>query len=161
MMLSFKKKEEITCKLQKKFNESVSTVVASMNGIRSNSINKLRKEARAIGVKIQVAPNSLLRRSVLNTPCECLSKIFIKNSIVAFSIKKPSDAAKIFVKFSKNHESFKIKGAAFEGKLIQLDKVDILARLLDYKESIIQLISVLKINSVGNLINILKILSNR
>lgn len=161
MMLNLEKKKKIIYKLQKNFETSLSTVVASINGMQSNAINRLRKEARNSGVCVQVAPNSLLRRAILKTPCECLSGIFVGNSIVAFSSKKPSDAAYIFVQFSKDYENFQIKGAAFEYKLIQSDQVNILANLPEYKESLMRLVSILKINNIGKLINILKILSNR
>lgn len=160
-MLNFKNKKEITDKLKKKFKTALSVVVASINGVASNSINQLRKEARNSGVYIRVVPNSLLHRAIKQTPYECLSSIFIENSIVAFSSKRASDAARIFVQFSKDHENFKIKGAAFDNKLIKLDQIDILSRLPNYQESIIQFILILQISSVGKLINILKILSNQ
>lgn len=161
MILNFKKKEEIVEKLTKNFDTSLSAIVASIHGITSNSINRLRKEARDVGVCIRVAPNSLLRRAVLKTSCTCLSEFFVGNSIIAFSIKNPSDAIRIFVKFSKDHEDFKIKGVTFENKLIKLDQIDILANLPDYKESVIQLIFMLKVSSIGRLINVLLMLSNR
>lgn len=159
-MLSLKKKEKIVNNLQEKFKISLSTVIASINGITSNSINQLRKEAREIGVIVQVVSNSLLRKAVVQTSCACLSKFFIGNNVIAFSTKKPSDAARIFVKFSKIHETFKIKGAFFENKLIKLDQVNILANLPDYEESLIRLMTVLKVGSVSRLINVLKNFSN-
>lgn len=161
MILNFKKKEEVVYKLQKKFETAFSAVVASIYGIEVNLINKLRKESRRVGVYIRFAPNSLLRRAVLNTPCECLSNIFVGNSIVAFSIKNPSDAARIFIQFSRENSDFKIKGAVFENKFIQSDQVNILSNLPGYDESIIRLISVLKMSSIGKLINILKVLFNQ
>lgn len=159
--LIFKKKEEIVSKLKECFNSSLSTVVASVNRISSNAINGFRKEARELGVKVVVAPNSLLNKAVSSTRFLFLSDTFIGSNIVVFSTKNPRDAASICIKFSKNYENFKIKGVCFEDKLIALNDISILAALPSYKESLIRLVSILKVGSIGKLINILMILSNK
>lgn len=160
-MLNFKKKKEIVYELKKKVETALSIIIASIDGIKSNTINQLRKEARDVGVYVQVVPNALLRRVVLKTPLDFLSEFFVRNSIIAFSTRNPGDSARIFVKFSKDYEGFKIKGAVFNNKLIVLDQINILANLPDHKESIIRLILALKISSLGKLFNILQKLSNR
>lgn len=161
MVLSIKKKKEIVFELQKNFRTALSAVVASLNGVTSNVVNQLRKEARDVGIYMKVVPNSLLRRAVLKTSYECLSNFFVGESIIAFSTKKPNDAARVFVEFSKEYENLKIKGAVFEGKLIKGDQIYILSNLPDYKESILQFMLILQTISIGNFIKILQELSNR
>lgn len=161
MVLSVNKKKEIVYKVQKSFETALSAVVASLHGVTSNLVNKLRREARDYGVYMRVVPNSLLRRAVFKTSYECLSEFFVGESVIAFSTKKPNDAARILVKFSKEYENLKIKAAVFEGKLIKIDQINILSNLPDYKESILQFILILKIISIGNFIKILQELSNK
>lgn len=159
MVLSIDKKKEIVCELKKNFSTALSTVVASVSGITANSVNQLRKEARSLGVCMRIVPNSLLRRAVHKTSLVFLSDFFVGESVIAFSTKNPSDAARIFVKFSKDYENFKIKGAAFEGKLISTDQIDLLSNLPSFTESMLQFILILKMITVGNLIKLLKELS--
>ncbi|CAD83241.1 50S ribosomal subunit protein L10 [Candidatus Blochmanniella floridana] len=161
MVLSIKKKEQIVCKIQEVFKISSSAVIASLSNITSNSMNQLRKESRDCGVYIKVIPNTLLRRALKNSLYECLSNFCIGQNIIAFSINNPSDAARVLVNFSKNNEYFKIAGAVCEGNFIDKDQIDMLSRLPNYNESLLQLILILKVMSVGKLINVLKILSNQ
>lgn len=159
MVLNIKKKEHIIYQIRENFGTALSTVVASFKGVKSNAMNQLRKESRESGVCVKVIPNSLLRRAVMGTVYECLAKVFIGQSVLAFATKKANDSAQIFMKFSKDNESFKIKGAIFEGNFIGLDQIDLLSNLPNYKESISKLMFVLKISSVGNLMGVLQRLS--
>lgn len=161
MILSIKKKKEITNELRKNFSIAKSTVVASLHSVTANAMNQLRKDARDSDVYIRVASNSLLRRAVADTSYECLLEFFVEESIVAFSTQNPSDAAQVFVSFAKNYENFKIKGAAFEGKRISSDQISLLSNLPNYKTSILHFISILRVISIGNLIKVLQELSNR
>lgn len=155
-MLNIKKKEKILSELQENFRIALSAVVASLNGVTANAMNQLRKEARVLGVFIKVVPNTLLRRAVFKTSYECLLEFFTGESVIAFSMNKPNDAPQIFLRFSKEYEYFKIRGAAFEGKFINADQINLLSNLPDYKESVLKFIFALKMISIGTLIKVLK-----
>lgn len=161
MALNLQKKEEIICKIHETATRALSAVVASLDGIAVNEVTKLRKEARDIGVSIHVIRNTLMRRVIENTPLACLREILTGQNIVAFSVNQPRDSARVFVKFTKNHEHFKIKGAVFEGKFIPASKINLLSDLPDQKEAIIKLITMMKTSGIGSLIHILHILSNQ
>lgn len=161
MVLRIKEKKDIVYELQEKISVALSIVVASLSGVTANLANQLRKKARDFEVCMKVVPNSLLRRAVLKTSYECLSEFFVGESIIAFSIKKPNDAARVFVEFSRDYENLKIKGAAFEGKVIRAEQIDLLSNLPDYKESILQFMLVLKLISIGSFIKVLQKLSDK
>ncbi|WP_236608343.1 50S ribosomal protein L10 [Candidatus Blochmanniella vafra] len=156
-----KKKEEIVYRIKENFKSALSVVVASLHGVTACIMNELRKESRDLGVYIKVVPNSLLKKAVVDTSFECLSKVFVGSNVVAFSTKHPRDAGHILVKFFKERECFKIAGAAFEGNFIGSEQIDLLSNLPDHKDSLLRLILILRRISIGNLINILKRLSSQ
>ncbi|URJ29481.1 50S ribosomal protein L10 [Blochmannia endosymbiont of Camponotus modoc] len=161
MALNLQKKEEIICKIHETANRALSVVVADLDGIAVNEVTKLRKEARDIGVCVYVIRNTLMRKVIENTSLACLREILTGQNIIAFSMNQPRDSARIFVKFTKNHEHFKIKGAVFEGKFIPASKINLLSDLPNHKEAIFRLITIMKTSSIGSLIHILHILSNQ
>ncbi|WP_159715106.1 50S ribosomal protein L10 [Blochmannia endosymbiont of Camponotus nipponensis] len=161
MALSLQKKEKIVFKMREIAQKAVSTVVASLDGVAVNDITKLRKAARDLGVCVYVVRNTLMRRVIEHTPLACLEKFLTGQNIIAFSVHQPRDSACVFVNFSKSNECFKIKGAVFEDRLIPASKINFLSNLLNRKEAIFRLMTVMKISSIGNLIRILYIFSNQ
>lgn len=157
MSLNLKNKEDVVHKILEIVKESSAAVVAAIKGVKVNEINQLRKSARDCGVYVFVIRNTLLRRIIKNTVFLCLENILFGQNIIAFSTKAPNDSIKICIKFSKGNENFKIKGVVFEGKFIDSSQMDFLSHLPTHKESLLKLVTVIKINSMGNLINILRI----
>ena len=73
----------------------------------------------------------------------------------------PGSGARLFKEFSKNNTQFKIKGAAFEGKLLSTLEINQLADMPTYREAIIKLLLILKISSAGKLIYILSAIKKK
>lgn len=159
MILNLKKKEKVIHKIYEVAQKSISAVVAVLEGIKANEITQLRREARNVGVYMHVVRNTLLRRVFEKTSFLCLKDILIGQNVIAFSIKNPNDAVRIFIKFSKKNENFKIKGAAFEGKFIDSSQIDFFSNLPTYQESLSSLILIIKMGSIGNLMRVLYALS--
>lgn len=160
MIVSLKKKEQVVQKIHEVAKNAVSAVVATLEGIEVNKITQLRREARKVGVYVYVVRNTLLQRVVEHTSFLCLKDVFVGQNIIAFSRGAPSDSVRVFVKFSKENENFKIKGAAFEGKFVEKSQIGFLFNFPTYKESLLSLLVVMKI-SIGNLIRVLYVLSTK
>lgn len=151
MTLNIQKKQKIVSEIQEIAKKSLSAVIANVYGLNVNQINKLRQSSRKIGVKIFMIRNTLLYRAIKNTQFECLKKILMGPTLIAYSSEYAGAAARLFKEFSKLHKNFKIKGAAFEGSFIESKNIDYLANQLTYKEAIIQIIKVIKEASIGKL----------
>ena len=93
---------------------------------------------------VRVVRNTLARRAVAGTDYECLNDVFTGPTLVAFSNEHPGAAARLFKEFAKGQEKFQIKAAAFEGKFLAAEQIDILATLPTYDEAISQLMSVIQ-----------------
>lgn len=159
MLLNFKKKEQVVHKIFDIAQKATSAVVATLSGVAVNEITQLRREARNVDVYVCVVRNTLLHHVIEKTAFLCLKNILVGQNIIAFSTKIPNDSARVFIKFSKKNENFKIKGAAFEGKFIDSSQIDFLSNLLPHKESLLKLVLVMKMNSMFNLIRVLYMFS--
>ena len=67
----------------------------------------------------------------------------------AFSNEHPGAAARLFKDFAKANDKFEIKGAAFEGKI---QDVEFLATLPTYEEAIARLMGTMKEAAAGKLV---------
>lgn len=159
MILSLNKKKHIVCDIRKIATKAISVIVANLAGIGVNEVTQLREDVRKTGSHMYVVRNTLLRRIVEGTEFLCLKDILVGQNIVVFSFKIPSEVIRIFIRFSKRNETFKIKGAVFEGKFFDTSQINFLSYLPTYQESLKNLILVIKMSSVGNLLRVLHFLS--
>jgi len=127
----------------------VNEVIADSRGVTVDKMTELRKAAREAGVTMRVVRNTLLRRAVEGTDFECLQDTFVGPTLIAFSNEHPGAAARLFKDFAKANDKFEIKGAAFEGKI---QDVEFLATLPTYEEAIARLMGTMKEAAAGKLV---------
>ncbi|KAF1854447.1 hypothetical protein Lal_00008617 [Lupinus albus] len=137
-------KKAIVAEVNEAAKAALSAVVADARGVTVGAMTGLRKEAREAGVYVKVVRNTLARRAVEGTSFEVLGDVFKGPTLIAFSNEHPGAAARIFKEFSKGQDKFEIKAAAFEGKLIAANQIDVLATLPTYDEAVSQLMSVIQ-----------------
>ena len=65
-------------------------------------------------------------------------------SAVVADARGPGAAARIFKEFAKGQDKFEIKAAAFEGKFLAANEIDVLASLPTRDEAIAKLMSVIQ-----------------
>ncbi|MDT9587033.1 MAG: 50S ribosomal protein L10 [Candidatus Arsenophonus melophagi] len=161
MALNLQDKHAIVSEVSEVAKGALSAVVADFCSVDVDKMTELRKAGREAGVYLRVARNTLMRRIVEGTPYECLKEAFIGQTLIAFSQKHPSAAARLFQEFAKLNPAFKIKAATFEGDYIPADHIDFLANLPNYEEAIARLMSTMKEASVGKLVRIIAALRDQ
>lgn len=149
MALNLEGKKAIVAQVEEAAKDALSAVVADSRGVTVDAITALRKEARENGVWMKVVRNTLVRRAVEGTDFECLSDSFSGPTLIAFSAEHPGAAARIFKDFAKKNDAFELKGAAFEGNVVDFD---LLASLPTYDEAVSRLMSAMKEASAGKLV---------
>lgn len=137
-------KKAIVAEVNEAAKVALSAVVVDARGVTVSAMTGLRKEAREAGVYIRIVRNTLIRRAVAGTEFECLNEVFSGPTLVAFSNQHPGAAARLFKEFAKGQSNFQIKAAAFDGKFLAAEQIDILATLPTYDEAISQLMSVIQ-----------------
>jgi len=129
MALNLQDKQAIVAEVNEAAKGALSAVIADSRGVTVDKMTELRKAAREAGVTMRVVRNTLLRRAVEGTDFECLQDTFVGPTLIAFSNEHPGAAARLFKDFAKVNDKFEIKGAAFEGKI---QDVEFLATLPTY-----------------------------
>jgi large subunit ribosomal protein L10 len=137
-------KKAIVAEVNEAAKAGLSAVVADARGVTVGAMTGLRKEARAAGVYVKVVRNTLLKRAVEGTQFDVLNDVFKGPTLIAFSNEHPGAAARIFKEFAKGQDKFEIKAAAFEGKFLAANQIDVLATLPTRDEGIAQLMSVIQ-----------------
>lgn len=148
MALNLEGKKAIVAQVQDAAQSALSAVVADSRGVTVSDITGLRKEAREAGVWMKVVRNTLAKRAIAGSAYECLSDTLVGPSLIAFSSEHPGAAARIFVDFAKKNDKFELKGAAFEGNVVD---VEMLAKLPTYDEALARLMCTMKEAAAGKL----------
>ncbi|MGP1959238.1 MAG: 50S ribosomal protein L10 [Arsenophonus sp. NC-CH8-MAG3] len=151
MALNLQDKQAIVAEVRELAKSAVSAVVADSRGVPVDKMTNLRKASREVGVYLRVVRNTLMRRVVKGTTYECLKKVFIGPTLIAFSKEHPGAAARLFKEFAKVNQDFEIKAAAFEGKFIPANQIDRLATLPTYDEAIVRMMLTMKEAFAGKL----------
>jgi large subunit ribosomal protein L10 len=148
MALNLEGKKAIVAEVQEAASQALSAVVADSRGVNVSDITRLRKSAREAGVWMKVVRNTLARRAVEGSNFECLKDTFVGPTLIAFSNEHPGAAARLFTDFEKANAKFEVKGAAFEGNVVD---VAMLAKLPTYEEALARLMMTMKEAAAGKL----------
>jgi large subunit ribosomal protein L10 len=133
-------KNEIIGFLTEEFKGSEAIVVADYRGTSHKSLEELRKAAKAAGVKVQVAKNSLVSIAVKNAEKEALE---LTGTNIFLWSEDQINACKVADKFaSANKETFAIKAGIIEGKAADVNTVNAFAKLPGREELLGMLASV-------------------
>lgn len=122
-------KKQIVADLKEKIGASVAGVVVNYSGTTVSDDTALRKELRENNVHYFVIKNTLLARAVEGTELEGMKDVLEGTTAIALSAEDHTAAARILCKFAENHENFTVKAGFLDGKLVDLDTINALAKL--------------------------------
>lgn len=131
--------EELAAKL----SSSAAGVVVEYKGISVADDTVLRRKLREAGVDYTVVKNTMLRRAVEKAGLEGLHDVLKGTTALAVSAEDPTVAAKILCEQAKADENFKVKAGFLEGEVIDVARVNELAKLPNKEGLISMLLSVL------------------
>ncbi len=122
-------KQQIVKELQEVIGSSVAGVIVDYKGINVADDTALRKELREAGIDYRVVKNTLLGRAIEGTELEGIKSVLEGTTAIAISPEDHVAAARILCKFADSHENFKVKAGYLDGKEIDLDTIQSLAKL--------------------------------
>ena len=136
MLTRLQKSEQVEALKQKVANAS-SLVAIDYRGMTVDNANALRAKLRAAGgkqIEYRVAKNTLLKIATRGTPHEPLAKHLEGPTAVAIAFDEPSAMAKVLIAYAKENEKFRIKGGVFDGELVDLATIGMIAALPSKQE---------------------------
>ncbi|WP_040197829.1 50S ribosomal protein L10 [Candidatus Soleaferrea massiliensis] len=123
-------KQQAVAELTEKLQNAVAGVVVDYKGINVADDTKLRKELREAGVEYFVIKNTLLRFASKNAGFEELESVLEGTTALAISNDDPVAAAKILAKYAEgSKDKFNIKAGFVDGKILDVEGVNALAKL--------------------------------
>lgn len=149
------KKIEIVDKLKEKISASKSVVLTDYMGLNVAEITELRSNLYDDDVDYMVCKNTLAKRAFNELDINELDDYLKGPTAIAFSYSDPVAPARIIVDFAEENEKISLKSGIVEGKHVENDKLEELAKLPSKEELLAMLLRAMKapINGVVNVLN--------
>ena len=121
MSLNRSEKEAVISEVTSLAAKAQTLVMAEYRGITVADMTKLRNEARSKGVTLSVLKNTLARRAVAGSAFEVVGDQMTGPLIYGFS-EDAVAAAKVVADFAKTNDKLVIRGGAFGGKALDVER---------------------------------------
>lgn len=143
MALNLSQKQAVVAELADVAGKALSLVAVEYAGLTVGQLTALRKKARANGVFVKVAKNTLVSRAVEGTDYQCVQSALTGPLLYAFSKEDPGAAGRLIKEFAKAHDKLKPRLVAIGGKAYPGSHVDVLASLPTRDQALSMLLNVL------------------
>ncbi len=122
-------KKAAVAALTEQIKASCIGVIVDYSGTSVADDTALRKELREAGVKYSVVKNTLLGFATKEAEIDGLEETLNGTTALATCDDDYTAAPRILGKFAESHNNFKIKGGYMDGKVVDLETLDALAKL--------------------------------
>ena len=129
MTLTLAAKKAVVEEVTEVASKAVSAVVADYRGLSVNQMTQFRSEARKAGVYLRVVKNTLAKRALTETTCECVMPVLSGPVILGFSQEDPGAVARVFKDFAKENEDLIVRGLGVSGEFVDADQIKRIADL--------------------------------
>ena len=155
MAIRLEDKQQIVSEVNQAASSALSAVLADYRGVTVEDMTALRKNARANKVYLRVVRNTLLKRAVADTEFECIQRVLVGPTILAFSQEDPGAAARVLKDFAKENDDFEIKALSVGGQLMDASQIDVLAKLptLDQARSMLMSVMLAPVTKLARTMN--------
>ena len=137
-------KSETVAAVHEKFKAAKMAVVTEYRGLTVSQMTRLRREIREASGEYKVIKNTLVRRALKDTGYGSLDVMLEGPNGWVFAYDDPVLLSKTLVKFSEDHDKLRIKGAVFEGQMMDPAKVKVLAQMPSKPELQAQLLALVQ-----------------
>jgi len=144
MALNLEQKKAVVAEVAEAAKSAHSAVAAEYRGLTVEEMTDLRRQARAGGVVLKVAKNTLVRRAVEGTEFECLQDGLTGPLLFAFSMEDPGAAARLVRDYSRSHDKLVARLVAVGGVLYDSTELERLANLPTLDQALAILLGVMK-----------------
>ncbi|MCY4378540.1 MAG: 50S ribosomal protein L10 [Candidatus Dadabacteria bacterium] len=154
-MLSKAEKQKVVDDLASRFQSVSSMFVVEYQGLKVNEMDVLRKKLRQTNTEFRVVKNTLLEKASLGTDIEKMKDLFSGPTAIAICDGESSAVAKVFVDYSEDFPEIRIKGGIFEGEVVDISRIEQIAKLPSRQELISEFVGLLSA-PMGNLVGVLE-----
>lgn len=150
MALNLKAKKVVVEQVNTLAQGSISIGVAEYRGLTVEQMTNLRASAIDANVSLRVVKNTLAKRALEDTPCECVMPVLSGPVVLGFSQEDPGAVARVFKNFIKENEDLVVKGLGVSGNFVEANELKRIADL-PTKDQAISLVMALMLAPVEKL----------
>jgi len=132
-------KESQVKEIVEKINASEALVVAQFAGLTVAETQDLRKQLKEKGVELKVYKNRLVKLAMEEAGFGSINEELTGPNAFAFGMEDGISPAKVLAEFAKEHEALKLKAGTYEGKVIDVEELNIIATLPTKEEALTML----------------------
>ena len=154
MALNLEAKKAVVEQVNAVATNAVSVGVAEYRGLNVEQMTNLRNSAIDADVSLRVVKNTLAKRALAETECECITSVLSGPVILGFSQEDPGAVARGFRDFIKDNEALVVKGLGVSGEFIDANQLKRIADL-PTKDQAISMLMALMIAPTGKLVRTL------
>jgi large subunit ribosomal protein L10 len=147
-------KEKIVTDIQEKFKAVGNVVVTQYKGLNVAEISELRAQLRSAKAEYKVLKNSLTKIALKNLGYEDLAKRIDGPIGVVFEKGDTAQICRLLVKFSKDHDKFKVTSGLLNGAVLDVKQIQTIANLPSRQVLLYKLVSAIA-GPLQNLVNVL------
>ena len=144
MALSLEQKKAVVAEVAEAASKALAAVAAEYRGMTVEEMTELRAKARADGVYLKVAKNTLVRRAIEGTEYECMQESLTGPLLLAFSMEDPGAAARLVKDYAKSHDKLIARLVAVGGELFDASELERLSSLPTRDQALAMLMGVMK-----------------
>jgi large subunit ribosomal protein L10 len=143
MALNLEAKKAVVEQVNAVAISAVSVGVAEYRGLNVGQMTNLRNAAMDANVSLRVVKNTLAKRALAETLCECITPVLSGPVILGFSQEDPGAVARVFRDFIKDNEALVVKGLGVSGEFIDADQLKRIANLPTKDQAISMLMALM------------------
>lgn len=123
-------KQQVLGEITEAWKNVASVVVVDYRGITVPVVTTLRDDFRKANCHYRVIKNSLVKIAVKGTQMEPITSLMTGTTAVIWTTgESPQPPAELALKWAKEEPKFQIRGGYFEGQLLDLQGVEMLAKM--------------------------------
>ncbi len=123
-------KEQVLGEIKEAWKNVASIVIADYRGIKVPVVTTMRDDFRKAGCHYRVIKNSLVKIAVKGSKMEPITQLMTGTTAVIWTTgESPQPPAQIALKWAKDEPKFQIKGGYYEGQMLDVAGVEMLAKM--------------------------------
>lgn len=122
-------KVQLVDEIKEKIDGAQSVILVDYRGLNVAQLTELRSKYREAGVEYKVYKNTMMRLAFKEAGLEEFNEFLTGPNGVAFGYEDPVAAAKITSEFAKENSKLEIKAGVVDGKVIDANGIEELAKL--------------------------------
>ena len=143
MALNLEAKKAVVEQVNAVAINAVSVGVAEYRGLNVEQMTNLRNSAIDADVFLRVVKNTLAKRALAETGCECITPVLSGPVILGFSQQDPGAVARVFRNFIKDNKALVVKGLGVAGEFVDADQLKKIASLPTKDQAISMLMALM------------------